>query len=154
MTHWLTYLFIYLLTYLLACLLICRKLIDVDTSFEDRIEIGKKAGHIIADLTGVTVAGVVGKIVSRALTKRFVSNATRLIASSVAGAITGGIAGLAVDVIAGAIAGAYEKNDLKEAIEDLNRNIHSFIPESNDYTDTIDMVLAEVKVWKKHHQDA
>jgi len=131
-----------------------RKLIDVDTSFEERIEIGKKVGHVIAGIAGVTVTGVVGKIVSKTLTKRLLSSVARIIASGVAGAIAGAIAGLAVDVIAAAIAGAYEKHDLEEAIKDLEKNIHSFIPESEDYTDTVYLVLAEVKVWKRHHQAA
>lgn len=129
-----------------------RKLIDVDTSFEGRIQIGQKVGHIIAGIAGATVTAVVGRIVAKALIGRIASTVGRIIASSVAGAIAGGVAGLAVDVIAGAIAGAYDRDDLEDAIEALNKNIESFIPESEDYTDTIYLVLAEVRVWKRQNQ--
>ena len=73
----------------------------------------------------------------------------RIAARAIAGAIAGGIAGLAVDVIAAAIAGAYERLDLQEIIE-LNKQFDEFFPATQDYTDTVYEVLAEVKVWKRH----
>lgn len=131
-----------------------RELTNVDTSFEKRIQIGQNVGHVMAGLVGTTVTAVVGMIVSKALVGRLTSAAARIVSSAVAGAIAGGIAGLAVDVIAAAIAGASEKHDLEKAIEDLNKNMDSFIPESEKYTDEIYLVLAEVKMWEKHNQAA
>lgn len=65
-------------------------------------------------------------------------------------ACVGGIAGLAIDIIAAAIACAYERLDLQETIEQLDKQIDEFLPASQDYTDTVYEVLAEVKVWKRH----
>lgn len=130
------------------------KLTNVDTSFEDRIEISQKAGKIIAGITGATVSGVVGKIVAKKLTKVIASKVGRIAASSLAGAIAGGVAGLAVDVIVGAITGAVEKDKLQSALSDLQSMVTDFIPESENYTDTIYEVLAEVKIWEKYHPDA
>ena len=106
--------------------------------------------HIIAGITGVTVIAVVGKLVATKLIRVVVSRLGRIAASAIAGAIARGIAGLAIDVIATAIAGAYERLDLQETIEQLDKQIDEFLPASQDYTDTVYEVIAEVKVWKRH----
>ena len=91
---------------------------DVDTSFEDRIRIAQKMMHVIAGITGATVASVVGKLVAKELADRIASRTASITASSIAGAIAGGIA---VDTIAGpiarAIAGVYERSDLESALK-------------------------------------
>ena len=130
------------------------KITSVDTSFEERLEISQKAGKIIAGITGATVSGVVGKLVAKKLTKVIASKAARIAASSLAGAIAGGLAGLAVDVIVGAITGAVEKNKLQDALNELQGMVETFIPESEEYSDTVYQMLAEVKVWEKYHPDA
>ena len=127
------------------------KITNVDTSFEDRIRIAQNVMHVFAGIAGVTVACVVGKLVAKELVERVASRIAKIAAASVAGAIAGGIAGLAVDVIAGAIAGAYEKRDLEAAIKELEKEIDAFLPASEDYTDTVYEVLAEVRVWERHH---
>ena len=130
------------------------KLTNVDTSFEERIEISQKVGKIIAGITGATVSGVVGKMVAKRLTKVVASKVGRIAASSLAGAIAGGIAGMAVDVVVGAITGAVERDELEGALTDLQSMVNDFLPASEDYTDTIYEVLAEVKIWEKYHPDA
>ena len=127
------------------------KLTNVDTSFEERIQISQKVGKIIAGITGATVSGVVGKLVAKKLTKVIASKVGRIAASSLAGAIAGGLAGLAVDVVVGAITGAVERDELQSALSDLQTMVSDFIPASEEYTDTIYEVLAEVKIWEKYH---
>lgn len=130
-----------------------KKLFDVDTSFEDRIKIGQDFSHIFAGILGATTMGIVGKLVAESLFETIEQTAVRIALSSVAGAIAGGIVGLAVDVIAGAIAGKYEKDDLENAINELNEEIDDFLPASEKYTDMIFEVLAYVKIWEEeHHQ--
>ena len=127
------------------------KLTNVDTSFEERIEISQKVGKILAGITGATVSGVVGKLMAKKLTKVIASKAGRIAASSLAGAIAGGLAGLAVDVIVGSITGAVERDELQSALSDLETMVKDFIPESEVYSDTIYEVLAEVKIYEKYH---
>lgn len=126
-------------------------MIDVDTSFIERVQIGSKAGHVIAGITGAFVCGVVGKIVAKKLVDTALKSCTKIALSAAAGAIAGGIAGLAVDIIVGSITGAVERDKLKDAIEKLEININSFVPASQDYTANIYMVLAEAKVYLKYH---
>jgi outer membrane lipoprotein SlyB len=127
------------------------RLTNVDTSFEERIEISQKVGKVIAGITGATVSGVVGKMVAKRLTKVIVSKAGRIAASSLAGAIAGGIAGLAVDAIVGAITGAVERDELQGALTELQKMVTDFVPSSEEYSDTIYEVLAEVKIWERYH---
>ena len=127
------------------------KLTNVDTSFQERIEISQKVGKVIAGITGATVSGVVGKVVAKKLTKVIVSKVGRIAASSLAGAIAGGIAGLAVDVVVGAITGAVERDELQSALNDLQIMVTDFIPASEEYTDTVLLMLAEVQVWEKYN---
>jgi translation initiation factor 1 (eIF-1/SUI1) len=127
------------------------KLTNVDTSFEERIEISQKVGKILAGITGATVSGVVGKLMAKKLTKVIASKAGRIAASSLAGAIAGALAGVAVDVIVGSITGAVERDELQSALSDLETMVKDFIPDSEVYSDTIYEVLAEVKIYEKYH---
>ena len=129
------------------------KLTNVDTSFEERIEISQTVGKGIATITGATVTGVVGKLVAKRLTKVIASKIGRIAASSLAGAIAGGIAGLAVDVVVGAITGAIRRDELKDALNDLQTMVTDFIPASEEYGDTIYMVSGQVKAWEEYHPE-
>lgn len=128
-----------------------KKLFDVDTSLDDRLKTGENVSHILAGILGITVTGVVGKLVAEGLVDLIERFIFRIAVSAVAGAIAGGLAGFAVDVIAGAIAGAYERADLEKAITELEGEINEFLPASQKYTDSVYQVLAYVEMWEENH---
>ena len=128
-----------------------RKISDIDTSFEVTMRDVMDGAHVVASITGAVVSTVSVRMIARRLVTRIVSRIARLAASSVAGSIIGGIAGFAVDIVAGAIVGAKEKHELEKALGEVDQELDEFLPASQEYTDTVYEVLAEVRVWKKHH---
>ena len=105
----------------------------------------------MSGIAGSTVGGVVGEVVAKKLTKLVLSKAAKLAASAIAGAIAGALAGVAVDVIVGSILGAIERDQLESALKSLQTQVEEFIPASEVYTDTILLVMAQVKIWDKYH---
>lgn len=128
-----------------------KKLFDVNTSLDEKLKMGENISHVMAGILGITVTGVVGKLLAEGVFEAIENSIVRIGASAVLGAIAGGVAGLAVDVIAGAIAGAYERDDLEKAIKELEEEIKQFIPASQTYTDSVLQVLAYIQMWEEQH---
>jgi membrane protein YqaA with SNARE-associated domain len=105
----------------------------------------------VAGITGATVGGVVGEVVAKKLTNVVISKAAKLAASTIAGAVAGALAGVAIDVIIGSILGAVERDQLESALQALQTQVEEFIPASEEYTDNILEVMAQVKIWDKYH---
>jgi chaperonin cofactor prefoldin len=100
-----------------------------------------------------TIAGgVVLCLVSKALTKTFQKAmsemTTRIFFSTFAGVAAGAIFGTAIDIVIGAIFGACERAKLEKFLKEMDEVLAKFLPLSEDYKDSIDQILATVKVYE------
>ena len=124
-----------------------RKLTNVDLSFQDRMETAQKATHIVTGVViTVTAIAVCVAIASGGILAPVVAVLGALATSAIATTIISIIGGLGIGMIVGAITGAIERDQLEDAIKQLETQLEKFGPASLTYTEKIYEVLAELKM--------
>jgi gas vesicle protein len=126
-----------------------KKLKDEDTSFEDKFLIAEKVTTVVSAVASVTTMVVVTKLATIDFGEILFRSLLNFLAESAVGAIAGALVGAAIDLIVGAISGAVERHKLDKTISELDEALKEFVPASEDYTDSIYEVLAEVKIFNR-----
>jgi uncharacterized membrane protein YdfJ with MMPL/SSD domain len=124
-----------------------RNLTNVDLSFQDRMETAQKATHVVTGVV-ITVAAIAVcvAIASGGILAPVVAVLGALATSAIATAIISIIGGLGIGMIVGAITGAIERDQLEDAITQLETQLEQFKPASLKYTENIYEVLSELKM--------
>lgn len=123
-----------------------RKLTNVDLSFQDRMETAQKATHVVTGVV-ITVAAIAVcvAIASGGFLAPVVAVLGTLATSAIATTVLSVIGGLGIGMIVGAITGAIERDQLEDAIHQLETQLEKFGPASLTFTESIYGVLAELK---------
>ncbi len=124
-----------------------RKLKDMNISFKNRTQIAENVLHAVAGIAATAAAiAVCVAIASGGILAPVVAVIGVVATSAIATVVIGALGGLVIDAIFQAIAGAIERDQLEDAIKQLEQANAEFIPASENYTDTIWQVLAELKL--------
>ena len=124
-----------------------RVLTNVDLSFQDRMDTAQKATHVVTGVV-ITVAAIAVcvAIASGGILAPVVAVLGALATSAIATTIISVIGGLGIGMIVGAITGAIERDQLNDAISQLEAQLKNFGPASQKYTESIYEVLAELRI--------
>ena len=126
-----------------------RNLKNVDLSFQDRMETAQKATHVVTGVV-ITVAAIAVcvAIASGGILAPVVAVLGALATSAIATTVMSIIGGLGIGMIVGAITGAIERDQLEDAISQLESQLNTFGPASLAYTESIYEVLAELRIYE------
>lgn len=122
------------------------QLMNLDTKFQEKIDIAKKA---LIGIEGISLTvGGVALVAAIAAGKMLTKVVARLgvIATSTLATIGLAVFGLAIDMIVSAILGAVEKAELEKAVEEYANAVEAFKPAADEFYDNISMVRAMIKL--------